>query len=357
MLLRRKLARLAEEGAIGPLRRVYRSRNALASTPKIWLLLGGGLLATTCYFNVSSTLAYIVGALALITYVYLVFFADTGLPAGRYWIGVADGGLVVAPQHGTMEAVPWSMVRHARLFQPEPGAPLAVEIVIVQSGRTEEIRFGEVSGRRALVTSINERRAIRPPVLLRSIVAGVTAIAALLLAGTFFLPDFIVHTESLPAEVGGLTRACERAGAKYPDAAPFSGSAPHPILAFTQDKREYTATSAYGSSSPPAGFAESSPAKVQLVACIRRTGADPGAVTYCTYKEQFGSRVESGAMRSATYTVDVYELRTHRKVGVFEHVGSDTTCPQVVADGDDDLYTKITSAALQVELEPYVNRQ
>ena len=358
MLLRRKMARLAGEAAIGPLRRVHRTRTALASNGKVWLLLGGGLLATTIYFNVGATLAYAVGALAVLVYVYLVFFADTGVPAGRYWIGVADGGLVVAPQHGTIAAVPWQLVRHARLYQPTPGSAAAVEIVIEHPSRTETIRFGEIGGRRDLITAINERRAIRPPMLLRSVFIGGAVVAVLIVVWIAFLPDFLVRSQSMPADTDVLSRACERAGAKYPAAAAFTGSPPHPILAFLQDGREYQPTSAHGATTPPAGFSENDPARVQLVACIRRTGADSSAVTSCTYQEQFGSRIQTRSMLSATYTVDVYELRTHRKVGTAQLVGDNTTCPNSVFGGnsDDDLYSKITGAAVQQVLEPFVNR-
>jgi hypothetical protein len=47
---------------------------------------------------------------------------------------------------------------------------------------------------------------------------------------------------------------------------------------------------------------------------VRRTGSGP-TLTECTYREQFGSRVEIVSMKQGRYTVDVFEARTHRTVG------------------------------------------
>ena len=359
MRLRRRLVRLAEEAGIGPLRRVHRTRNEMATKGLVWLLLGGGLLATTIYFKLSTVPAYAVGALTIAGYLYRVYFTDTDVAAGRYWLGTADGGLVIAPRLGTPMAVPWPAIVSLREVQ-EYDRPRTLELVVSDGTRPVTVRIGEVTGRRDLIRSITGQRAAPPPVLIRSIAGGVFVIAVALFAWLVFLPDFVASSESLPDSDQQLARACERAGAKYPQAAAFTGAAPHPVIAFTQDEDDRTAwelTSTYGSSTPPPGFSGTR-AETQLVACIRRTGARLDQVSTCTFQQEFGSQVQTRSMREGTYTVDVFELRTHHKVGSVEIEGADTTCPSSVYGGSshDDLYTAITPTDLQHALETYVSK-
>ncbi|MBE1492474.1 hypothetical protein [Plantactinospora soyae] len=358
MLPRGKLAKVADAGGIGPLRRVYRTRNEFDGR-KSWILIGGGLLTTTIYFNLSPTLAYVVAALAIASYLYVVYFTDTGDPAGWYRIGVADGGLVLAPRYGGPIAVPWPRILGVSEIR-EFGARRGFEVAYVgEMGRGTVLRIVEVNGRGALIRSITERHAIRPPVLVRSVVGGVLGVALLMTAWLVFLPDFVVRSESLPGNVVELSRACERAGAKYPDAAAFTGPAPHPIRAFVEDEEEngrvYEAAGVFSETTP--GFDISDPTQIQLVACVRRTGVELGNSTTCTYREQLGSDVEIRTMRTGKYTVEVFELRTRKRVDSFGITGSDAQCPDSYVGSDDgDMYSQVTSEDLRRALDRYVTR-
>nr|MDT0663133.1 hypothetical protein [Micromonospora sp. DSM 115978] len=354
MRARKQLATLADERGIGPLRRVHRSRNALMKPALGWLLLGGGALTTTCYFNISATLGYVVGCAVLATYGYLVFLAPTPEPTGRTWFGVADGGLLVLPEHGTATAAPWTQVSAVAPIN-DPGEERALRVVLVGDGRPVPVTIREVGGRADLIRAISGRRAAPPPVLRRALIGGVAGAAVLTLAWVALLPDFVTSSESLPGSTGGLVRACERAGARYPDAPAYGGEAPHPIVVFIEHGQGYE--TADTSADPPVpAFSAASPTEVQLVACARRTGADPLRADSCTYRERFGSEVEIRDMRRAHYTIEVYELRTHERVATVEVEGDDIRCPgEVYGGGDGDLYSRIRSATVRKALDEVVS--
>ena len=352
---RAEMAGLAERAGIGPVRRRYRTRRTMASRGLGWLVFGGALAAATVYVNLSATFGYVIAATVIGLFLYVVYRLDTGDPAGWYHIGAADGGLVVLPKYGTPIVLPWASI--AGVVEHRAGAESVFEVQAVDQGRPISVRIDAMTGRGALIRSILDRTPVRPPVVARAVVAGVLAVALLVTAWLVFLPDFIVRSEKMPGDVAGLARACERAGAKFPDAARLAGPAPHPIRAFAevedQNGREYGPASV-AVKDPPPGYGVTSPREIQLVACVRRTGSG-ATLDSCVYREQFGSDVKVLTMTSATYTVDVYELRSHRRVGSVRVTGDDGTCPTYVGD-DDDLYTALDPDDLRAALDPYVNR-
>jgi hypothetical protein len=352
MRARKQLSQQADANGIGPLRRVYRTRNALASRLLGWVVIGGGLLATTAYFNVSPTLGYVVGAAVIVTYCYVVFFAGTSDPTGRRWFGVADGGLVVAHQYGSPDVVPWTHILGTQV-RPANGVERTFELVAKRGDKMVPILIGEVSGgRRDLIRSITERRAIPPPTRLRALVGGAAAVAVLITAWLVFLPDFVATSESLPARVEDMSRACERAGAKFGDAAAFTGAGPHPIAVFVAGRRSY---SMQGLATEPAvpGFSPNAPRDVQLVACVRRTGTGTSRFGNCTYRNTRNGDIRTVSMLQGVYTIDVYAARTHKKVATFQTVGDHTTCPASVTS-DDDLYSSPTASILRDSLDKLV---
>ncbi|GIJ56770.1 hypothetical protein [Virgisporangium aurantiacum] len=356
---RAEMAELAERAGIGPVRRRYRTRRTMASRGLGWLVFGGALAAATVYVNLSATFGYVIAATVIGLFLYLVYRLDTGDPAGWYHIGAADGGLVLIPKYGTPTVLPWASI--AGVVEHRAGTESVFEVQAVDAaaggGRPMFVRIDAMTGRGALIRSILDRTPVRPPVVARAVVAGVLAVVLLVTAWLVFLPDFIVRSEKLPGDVDGLARACERAGAKFPDAPRLAGPAPHPIRAFAevddQNGREYGPMSV-AVKDPPPGYGVTSPREIQLVACVRRTGSG-ATLDNCVYREQLGSDVKTLTMRSATYTVDVYELRSHRRVGSVRVTGDDGDCPTYVGD-DDELYSELDPDDLRAALDPYVNR-
>lgn len=352
---RAEMAALAERAGIGPVRRRYRTRREMGTRGLGWLVFGGGLAAATIYVNLSATFGYVVAAAVVATFLYVVYRLDTEDPAGWYHIGAADGGLVLLPRYGTPTVLPWASI--AGIVEHRSGTDSSFEVRAVDAGRPMSVLIHAMTGRGALIRSILDRRPVPPPVMARAVVAGVLAVPLLITAWLVFLPDFVVRSDDLPSDVDRLARACERAGAKFPDAPRLAGPAPHPIRAFAevadQNGREYEPASV-AVKDPPPGYGVTSPREIQLVACVRRTGAGAN-LDNCVYQERLGSDVKTLSMRSATYTVDVYELRTHRRIGSTRVTGGDGTCPTYVGD-DDELYAKLEPDDLRGALDPYVTR-
>lgn len=120
-------------------------------------------------------------------------------------------------------------------------------------------------------------------------------------------------------KVSDLVAVC--GGRHFAAAAPYAGAPPHPILVVrphgaVQDMFENPRLSGFGPAWNP-----QDPAAVQLVACTESDGGGEELGLRCHYP--FGT---SASLRSADYTVTVYEARTGAEVGQ-ARIEARETCP------------------------------
>jgi hypothetical protein len=249
-------------------------------------------------------------------------------------------------------------------------------------------------------------RAPRPP---RSrqwwVTVAVSTVALTTLIGLVTYWIVSPATAGLPADTGLFT--CD--GTRYPDAAPYGGPAPHPIVIMIQGGYDQvgdqwaefspvvgvtpapsSGADTGGPSSgadtsgpspgadtvePSAGTDTTAPAvgtawnsddvrTVQLIACARRISVGSSEVVECQYEDTIGfvgqSQVPIGAsqtlsMYTGTFQIDLYELRTHRLLFTTTIVGSDPTCPQTLSDTVTELATQPTEEQLEGALNDFVN--
>jgi hypothetical protein len=112
-------------------------------------------------------------------------------------------------------------------------------------------------------------------------------------------------------------------GAPIPDAAPFTGPGPHPILFTVTGSHTYTNEDESPVDLNPASWSPTDGSPVQLVACA---DVVPGpAARTCQYR---------GAGQPATltidwgdYTITLYDAKTATKIAVTHLRGTSTNCP------------------------------
>jgi hypothetical protein len=172
----------------------------------------------------------------------------------------------------------------------------------------------------------------------------------------FALPYvFAQRVGALPPSTFGLARVCEKAGTAFTSAPAFSGPAPHPMEVVTAVQEQHVdLTDAGGLAAATGGdkWDPLTPEQVQLVACATRTSTGD-VVRQCTYTLP-GLPAGSGTdvpLRSATYQITVYEVRTHDQVGKADDVAAaDTSCPPTAvttSTGKDDIYAVLSPAQLR----------
>jgi len=133
-----------------------------------------------------------------------------------------------------------------------------------------------------------------------------------------------------------LDQACAGPGTAYDHAPAYTSDPPHPIIVFVEFEGDYQHESLdVGTSSPR------TPDGVQLVACVNRTGADAYAGPTCCYRNGLIAAVET--VQRAHYAVDVYELRTHRRVASYAVDGDDMSCPQMISKGA-EIYSRLSAS-------------
>ena len=141
--------------------------------------------------------------------------------------------------------------------------------------------------------------------------AGIVVIGAGVLA-------WQLHGSGRPSHVADLRDAC--AGKAFGDVAAYSGPAPHPVAIFLAahghdfSHAKPETTNDVNPTKEIAPYESRNPSDVQLVACgvitsEARSGPD------CKFTDPDSKRSFSVPLHSATYSVTVYALRTHREVG------------------------------------------
>jgi hypothetical protein len=144
----------------------------------------------------------------------------------------------------------------------------------------------------------------------------------------------------------------------FPDAAPYEGSAPHPVHVVIENPEEsgqpessYDAMG-WRDASPEVMRSILRPETVQLVACLDWTD-DGEQISSCDYQDH-----PSVPVRSAGYDLTVYETRTGDEVGTdrIEDARS-TQCPrQWIFQGDDPaIFAAPTVEQLDAALEPFTD--
>ncbi|MFF4402565.1 hypothetical protein [Streptomyces sp. NPDC001480] len=355
------LQEVATGKGLGAVRRVHRSRLPLWTRPFSPLLtaaVGGLCLVLVLVRNpVAAVLLALLIPAGLFIYASVV---PSRLPGGRQWVAVCEGGLVVAGEYRPARAVAWADVREWRKAARRPGFETSGVLVVEGEGEDAEIAIGTVGRRsdlvRALVTRApaprNYRRGVR------------VAVAAIVLAGTLgwlakwqFLPR---HEDRLPS-IDNLGAACGTPGVAYDSAAAYNGS-PRPLVIYQETDGDYyhhmlAETASSSAINPQAADT------VQLIACVRRDNGFVGRTsdTSCDYVYNNGLGTVSNAGRmpdrtlhieAAHYVVDVYELRTHRKVASRQIDGDDMTCPGSILASEGAIYSRISNESFHRLLDP-----
>jgi hypothetical protein len=194
-------------------------------------------------------------------------------------------------------------------------------------------------------------------------------------------------TAGLPEDTSLLT--CD--GTRYPDAAPYGGPPPHPIVILIQGGYDqvgnqwdpfYPVTADTGGPSsttdtgaPSSGTVTPSPAlsspwspddvrSVQLIACARRSSLGSSEVAQCEYQISVGRlgqpQIGVGpavpvSMYTGTFQIDLYELRTHRHIFSTTITGLDTTCPQTLPESVSEIASQPTQEQFVAALNGFVN--
>jgi hypothetical protein len=331
---------------LGELWSVHRERRALWTVRSGTLtVVGLGLALILCARGllVPGIVLAVVTVAGLLWYVYL---APVSRSAPRRWFAVCAGGLVVSAPGSAPAAIRWPDVGlEAQIGRTASDYRLRYPD---SSGTVQTTYFSHASGLAGLVDSIRAR-APRPSSRVRPILVGVAVLAgAVLLVWFLVLPRYGTHHAStLPASVGQLYAACDTPGTAYRPAPAYTGAAPHPVVAFIDGSRVTDLTP-----EPSATWLPDNPNTVQLVACAKRVGT-AGHGPLCRYPSAIDGQ-QNYLMGLAQFRLDVYELRTHRRIATATLVGTDTSCPHIYLG--DQVSSRLTGSQLYTFLQPFVIR-
>jgi hypothetical protein len=186
---------------------------------------------------------------------------------------------------------------------------------------------------------------------------GVVAIG-LVVVWKVVLPYVTVRQEAhLPTDPYDLGFACSFPGIAYVTAAAYEGPAPHPV------KLPYPIAPSQLKDLPSA-WRPDSVKEVQLIACADRL---QGGDLHKDCKYGFTSPLVpmpasppfSIFMSEGTYTVTLYELRTHRTVAQATLIGTDDECPSSIMLSprtSDQLYTQLAATQYVEAFGSYVEK-
>jgi hypothetical protein len=315
---RNDIAELAGQLGLGPVRRLHRQR--LRYHVKVVLVplgLATAALAVLAYLGGYGMATVLLPVAFWGTTAALTRFMPVSERDGRRWIAVCDRGLLLGADRWTeVIDIPWHAIRACTEVDSAIGRFRRVDWVA--DGGIRSVFVGAVTGERDLWRAVAARGPVRSPVARR--VALVTA--AVVVEGVAVwqvgLPSVMVVTiDERPDELTDFARGCELAGARFSQVAPYSGQDPLPLVLFEVSWRRV-----HSDGNAPAFVAESSPSEVRLIGCSHRTDEDE-VVETCSYSGGVTIKYYRSVFR-----VDVYEARTHHKVGGFTVLGSsDVTCP------------------------------
>ncbi|MBL1086552.1 hypothetical protein JK359_32120 [Streptomyces actinomycinicus] len=360
---RRGLQGEATDAGLGSVRMVHRSRLPLWTRPFAPLLtavVGGLCLVLVLMRNPVAALC-----VALLIPAGLFAYATAApsrLRGGRQFIAVCDGGLVIAHEYLPARAVPWTQVQEWRTAVARPGVEQPDVLVIEGEDEETEIPVGAVHRRGDLVRAL-ARRSPAPPNYRRgvSIAAAMAVFAGLLgwLAHWQFDPR---HEEALPS-IDHLGAACDYPGVAYDGAAAYDSSRPRQLVIYQKTTGDYDRHTITEPANTSSAISPEAVDKVQLIACVHRSDDPYGDITdtRCEYvygdgtagRPVFGQQMPDRVLnvQIVHYVVDVYELRTHRKVTSRRVDGDDMTCPGSLT-ATEAVYSQISDTAFHRLLDP-----
>jgi len=142
----------------------------------------------------------------------------------------------------------------------------------------------------------------------------------------FWMPK---ATDEPLAYTTDLRDLCDQSPTYYPDAAAFTGSAPHAVVVFAKGDDVLLDEVKLGDAAPEA-WRPSDVKSVQLVACLDDVQSGP-RITSCTFSDG------SVPLYQGRYKGGLFEARTGKKVATISVDGVSTpTCPRfAVTRGDD----------------------
>ncbi|MER6471506.1 hypothetical protein [Streptomyces collinus] len=360
---RRGLQDEATTAGLGSVRRVHRSRRPLWTRPFSPLLtaaVGGVCVTLTLIRNPVAALC-----VALLLPAGLFAYAAAApsrLRGGRQFIAVCDGGLVIAHEYLPARAVPWIQVQEWRTFVSRPGVEQPDVLVIEVEDEQRQIPIGAVGRRGDLIRALVSRSPA-PPNYRRGIsITTATAVFAGLLGWLVHWQFDPRHEEALP-DIDHLAAACDYPGVAYDGAARYDSSRPRQLVIYEKTTGDYYRRTIAEPANTLSAINPEAVDKVQLIACVQRSDDPFGDITdvECNYvysngmggRPVFGQQTPDRVLNVQIihYTVDVYELRTHRKITSRQLDGDDLTCPGSITRTE-SVYSRISDAAFHRLLGP-----
>ncbi|WP_190016526.1 hypothetical protein [Streptomyces lucensis] len=293
-------------------------------------------------------------------YVYAVA-APSRLRGGRQFIAVCDGGLVIAHEYLPARAVTWVQVQEWRAAVPRPGVEQSAVLVVEVEGGETEIPVGAVGRRGDLIRALLSRSPAPPNYRRGSTIAAAMAAFAGLLGWLVHWQFDPRHEEALPG-IDRLGAACDHPGVAYDDAAAYDSSRPRQLVIYQKTTGDYYRHTLSEPANTSSAINPEAVDKVQLIACVRRSDDPYGDITdtECKYVRDgmqaqpvFGQQMPDRVLsiQIVHYVVDVYELRTHRKVTSRQLDGDDMTCPRSIT-ATESIYSRISDDAFHRLLDP-----
>ncbi len=329
---RQAIADAARAAGLGEIVRVHREHSDLGVAVALWFLASVGsvpavIVSLIMLSEDSTTWQWPLLACATAMGVAYLMTHVGPARAGRQWVAVADGGLVM-----------WS--RHfVRTFAWD---------------EAQGIDVGSACNLGDLRNSIALRRPVGAWTPRR--VTGLTITGLVTAAAVWFTAvPIVLHVlvGERPTDLAHFARMCD-GGPPFGRTAAYEGPAPHPIAVYSESPGDFPD---FHNGEPPP-----EPDTVQLVGCARLTGkASPNVLKTCSYEGGHGWETYQGR-----YRIDVYEARTGRAVTSFDldGIGPDDiggTCPPFIsvpknAKGDSNTHhSEPSSDSYRAKLGPLVN--
>ncbi len=172
-----------------------------------------------------------------------------------------------------------------------------------------------------------------------------------------------VTTTSSPGEkvdakaLDDYKAACATGGL-ISNATAYAGVAPHPIVVFEKGSDDKFALSLVSFKDKTWSADATKVTSGQLVACIARKVASEKKLKSCPITDSVTKVTANVDFYSSSYTVDVYEAKTGKKVTSFENASISTSCPTNAAynKADPKIYAVFDQIALETSLKDSVTK-
>jgi hypothetical protein len=359
---------VADDAELGKFWHAHRRRHAL---PRNWLAAVIGVTALViivlCFLHawLAILIVAVLAAAGLAGYVYWPSGAELSFTARERpsRVAVYDRGLVLRDAERRLPVVRWEQVTGVRpMTMTSIPRENGIGVTYQRPGEEPaEVQFGHLTGRGALVASINQRTPAavrwRPRVITAAAVIAAVGLYLWLVVLPARGPSPLPGTPAgvaveVAVPLSALSLACNPPGTAYTAAPAYAGPGPHPVAVFVNGNDMSIVMPDTGSEWMPNNLATT-----QLLVCIQ---ASQGAKSHveCDYS---GFTLSGGVLGEQDFVIDtvyrfaIYVLRTHREVGSATIIGGDFSCPKFKQPGE-KITSSVTNAQLQKVLDPYVNR-